>query len=51
MKYAIKTSNFYLNHISSILLKIALVRALNGQKYMFTYQIEGQFRFMFILCL
>ena len=28
-----------------------LVRALNGQKYMFTYHIDGQFRFMFILYL
>ena len=25
-----------------------IVRALNGQKHMFTYHIEGQFRFMFI---
>ena len=28
-----------------------VVRTLNGQKYMFTYHIEGQFRFMFILYL
>ena len=28
-----------------------IVRTLSGQNYMFTYHIEGQFRFMFILYL
>ena len=26
-----------------------IVRALNGQKHMFTYHIEGQYRFMYYL--
>ena len=28
-----------------------IVRALDGQKYMFTYHVEGQIHFMFILYL
>ena len=31
------------------LLYKVIVRALNGQKHVFTYHIEGQFHFMFIL--
>ena len=37
--------NYYLHLETTI-----IVRALNRQKYMLTYHIEGQFRFMFILC-